>query len=200
MPPQPAGPAAENPNPGADSSSAILENISAKTDDSSMLPASLRPVFLFAFDMLMDQEYVARYAKGLIPSKVVSLPHHKLVWPYYYLPAASCLPYPLRTNREEDSIWGILYDARGSDLKNLERHLNVPGRYHKRGFVLQDRGGRRFNANAYVLTLAGSVPGEAGGPSEAYLSRLLDTARERQLPDSWLAELAALSTASLSGN
>jgi hypothetical protein len=166
-----------------------------------MLPASLRPVYIFAFDQLMDQAYIARYAKGLVPAKIVCLPHHKLIWPYYYPPAGSHLPYPLRTNNEADSVWGILYDARGSDLQLLERHLNVPGRYHKRGYVLQDRGGRRFNANAYVLSLSGPASLETSrGPSEAYLARLLDTARDRQLPPEWLMELESFFPMAATGN
>jgi AIG2-like family len=169
---------------------AMVESLASIVDGETITPFSTRDKYLFAYDVLMDQEYIARYVKGLIPIRVVHLPNHRLVWPTFYPPSESALPTPQRTNTESDCVWGILYDARTADFKALDRHLNVPGRYHRKAFRVVDRGGRRFPAQGYVLTLAPDVPDIP--PGKGYLDRLVASARERRLPEEWIAGLEKL--------
>lgn len=171
---------------------ALLETLSAQTSDVAMFPGSLRAEYFFAYDMLLDQATIARFTKGMQMSKIVSLTHHRLVWPYYSPPVGSALPSILRTNQEDDCVWGILYNARGKDLSALNTYLRVPNRYHRRGVITTDRGGRRFPAFTYVLSIHDDTLGK---PSRDYLDRLLAAATERQLPDEWLAQLKALEVA-----
>lgn len=181
-----------SPGEGADarmSPETLLETLSAQANEAAMFPGSLREDYFFAYDLLLEQSYVARFVRGLQWAKNVRLPLHRLVWPYYYPPAASALPSLLRTNREEDCVWGILYLATGRDFNLLARHLRTPNRYHRRGVITKDRGGRRFNAFTYVLTLQDDV---LGHPSQQYMDRLLAAAEERKLPEEWMAELRAI--------
>ena len=167
----------------------LLETLSAQANEAAMFPGSLREEYFFAYDLLLDQSAVSRFVKGMQWAKNVSLPLHRLVWPYYYPPAGSALPSLLRTNRETDCVWGILYLATGRDFSKLARNLRTPNRYHRRGIICQDRGGRRFNAFTYVLTLQDDVMGK---PSAAYMDNLIAAARERNLPEEWLEQLQAV--------
>lgn len=175
---------------GQPSPEATIENLSAIVDGETLQPVSTRDVFLFAYDVLMDQEYIARYVKGLIPQRQVYAPNHRLAWPLYYPPSESALPTLVRTNSEADRVWGILYNARTADFKLLDRHLNLPGRYHRRALRVVDQGGRRFGAITYVLTLEPGLPDIP--PGRAYLGRVIAAARERKLPADWIASLDAL--------
>lgn len=188
----------DDPNPGAGggqanlSPEAMIENLSSIVDGENLHPVSTRDVFLFAYDVLLDQEYIARYVKGLIPQRQAYVPNHRLAWPLYYPPSESALPTLERTNSESDRVWGILYNARTADFRPLDRHLNVPGRYHRRALRVVDQGGRRFGAQAYVLTLEPGLPDLP--PGRGYLDRVVAAARERKLPPEWLASLELLAS------
>lgn len=170
----------------------VLEALSAQANDTALFPGSLRAEYFFAYDMLQDQATVARFVKGLQAVKVVRLPHHNLIWPYYYQPQATALPSILRTNDEQDGVWGILYNARGRNFSPLHTYLRVPNRYHRCNVITVDRGGRRFPAFTYILSKHDEAPGR---PSRGYLDRLIATAQERALPAEWIAYLSALETA-----
>ncbi|MCH7471944.1 gamma-glutamylcyclotransferase, partial [bacterium] len=111
-------------------------------------------------------------------------------------PAGSTLPCLERTNREEDEVWGILYDGRGKKFSSLERYLKVPMRYHRTQVVTVDRGGRRIPAFTYLLTLRDDVP---SAPSPDYMRRFMDIAKERKLPDEWIEHLMSIETKARSG-
>lgn len=170
----------------------VLEELSFQASESALFPGSLREEYLFAYDLLLDQATVARFVKALQMVRIVRLPHHRLVWPYYYPPLGSALPSLLRTNRDDDSVWGVLYDARGKDFSALAQQLRVPNRYHRRAVITLDRGGRRFVAFTYVVTLHDPMMAQ---PSPDYLSQLVAAAAERGLPEEWLAALRATETA-----
>lgn len=182
------------PNPPAPE--AVLEQLSAEVNEAALFPINTRAVYYFAFDVCMDQGYIARYVKGLIPVKPVYLPHHRLSFPHYHPPEDTGLPTIVRTNDPDDRVWGMLYDAKPTlgdegmrDFKPLERHLKVPGRYHRATVHALDRGGRRFSAFSYVLTLD---DGKQSPPSANYLERWVESAKERRLPDEWVAYLESL--------
>jgi hypothetical protein len=174
------------PGPVANSPEVLLETLSAQASDVAMFPGAVRAEYFFAYDMLLDQATIARFVKGMQLAKIACLTHHRLVWPYYSPPVGSALPSILRTNLEEDCVWGVLYNARGKDLSALNTYLRVPNRYHRRNVITTDRGGRRFPAFAFILSVHDDAPGK---PSRAYLDRLLSAAVERELPEEWLEKL-----------
>lgn len=168
---------------------ALLAQLSLQTSEVAMFPASTRTTHFFAYDILLDQTTISRFVKGILADKVVRLPHHKLVWPYYYPPRGTGLPSLARTNRPEDEVWGLLYNTRGKDFKELERYLRLPNRYHRVGVRPQDRGGRIFQAFTYILTIADDLPAR---PSAQYRDELAAAALDRQLPDEWIERIKAL--------
>jgi hypothetical protein len=149
------------------------------------------PLYMFAFDHLMDQAYVSRFVRGLRPAKLVHLPHHRLCWPYYYPPQETAVPSLERTNDEEDRVWGILYQANKVDLSRLEEHLRVPNRYYRKSVIVMDRGGRRISAFSYALNQEAT---DSYKPSPAYLQRLVEAAEGRNLPGEWVAQLKSTTT------
>ena len=171
---------------------AVLEDLGQQTNDVAMFPGSMRETWFFAYDMLLDQSTISRFVKKLNVGKIVSLPNYRLAWPYYFPPQSTALPSLERTNRDSDIVWGLIYDATGRDFAELERHLRVPNRYHRSAVFVIDRGGRRFPAFTYVLTLKDDVPGK---PSADYRDRLVAAAAERSLPDEWLSQLRGLDIA-----
>ena len=162
---------------------AVLETISAEINEAAIFPLSTREVFFFAYDLLLDQGTVARHVKGLVPERIVQVPGHKLDFAYFYPPVATALPTLTRTNDPADQVWGILYNAKEKDFKLLEQQLRVPNRYHRRQIYTLDRGGRRFPAFAYVLSLYDDDPRP---PSPRYMEELIAAARERALPPDYL--------------
>ena len=170
----------------------VLEQLSFQASESALFPGSLREEYFFAYDLLLDQAAVSRFVKALQIAHIARVPHHRLVWPYYYPPVGSALPSLLRTNRDTDSVWGVLYNARGKDFSALTQQLRVPNRYHRRAVITLDRGERRFVAFTYVVTLHDLVMRQ---PSPGYLSQLIAAAAERGLPEEWLAALRATETA-----
>ena len=183
---------ADNIEGTATSPEAMLEALSAQAAEFALFPASTRAHYMFAYDLLMEQALVSRLVKKLLVAHVVSLPNHKLVWPYFYPPAGSSLPGLLRTNHEEDVVWGVLYDASGKDLSQLESYIRVPNRYHKRGVMTRDRGGRRIPAFTYTISIFDPVPVQ---PSTDYITQIVSCAEDRGLPGEWIEQLKSLPTA-----
>jgi hypothetical protein len=187
-----AGAGAEQPEESTEgvlSPDALLEMLSLQASEAALFPGSLREEYLFAYDLLLDQAQVSRYVKALQAVKIARLPHHRLVWPYYYRPLGTALPSLLRTNRDDDHVWGLLYDARQKDFRALEKALRTPNRYHRRAVGVQDRGGRRYTAFTYMLTLRDPVMSK---PSASYLEQLVACATERALPAEWLDALKSV--------
>lgn len=165
---------------------AVLEVISAETSDAALFPGTMREQWFFAYDLLMEQATISRFILKMNVNKIVKLPHYRLEWPFYFPPLDTSLPTLERTNREEDEVWGLIYECRGKSFRELERFLRVPNRYHRAAVQVQDRGGRRFPAFTYVLTRRDEVPRK---PSPEYRDRLVEIAAERELPTEWLAAL-----------
>jgi hypothetical protein len=168
---------------------AALGDLVGSDAETFLLPSSSKAQYFFAYDALLDQGVVSRYVRGLIPAKVVRAANYRIGWPYYYPPEGTSLPTLVRSGTE--SVWGLVYDAKGCDFARLERHLNCPNRYHRRAVQVLDRGDRRFSAFTYVLSV---YDDKAGRPSAAYLAHLVETAKERGLPAEWIAQLEGLET------
>ena len=167
---------------------AVLEELGAQLNDQSLLAASDRDVWLFAYDLLLDQSTISRFIKGLQETKIVRLPHYRLEWPYFHRLVGTALPSLARSNQPADEVWGLLYECTGRDFDTLERYLRVPNRYRRTTVQVHDRGGRRIPAFTYVLSLRDDTPSL---PARAYLDQLTATARERKLPEEWIAKLAS---------
>jgi len=170
---------------------AALQDLGAPVVETSLLPVSTRELWFFAYDDLLSQPVVSRYTRGMHAGKIVSLTNYKLVWPYSHVPRQTSLPSLERTNNAEDVVWGWLYDARGVDFSALDRQRRIPNRYHHSKVRVQDRGGRRFPAFTYVLTLQDETPGK---PSKDYRDQLVASAAERKLPEEWLEQLRKIET------
>lgn len=170
----------------ASSPEAALQDMGAPVVETSLLPISTREFWFFVYDNLLSQSAVSRFTKGMHTGKIVSLPNYKLVWPYFHLPTQTALPSLERTNDAKDVVWGWLYDARGVDFSALDRQRRIPNRYHHSQVRVLDRGGRRFPAFTYVLTLQDETPGI---PSKDYRDQLVAAATERNLPEEWLKQL-----------
>jgi len=199
---QKAGQPNTNDTPDADSEprlspEALLEVISAETSDVALWPGTMREQWFFAYDTLMEQAAISRFVRKMNVNKIVQLPHYKLVWPFYYPPLETSLPSLDRTNREEDLVWGMIYECRGKSFVELERFLRVPNRYRRASVQVQDRGGRRFPAFTYVLTRWDEVPRR---PSGSYRDRLVEIAVERELPVEWLEQLRGIEVEAGVGN
>jgi hypothetical protein len=175
----------------AQSPEALLAQLSQQANEAAMFPASSRTQYFFAYDLLLDQATISRFVKGMLADKIVRLPHHRLVWPYFYLPRETGLPSLARTNLPGDEVWGMLYNTRSKDFIELERHLKVPNRYHRVGVRPQDRGGRIFSAFTYIITVQDDLPSK---PSAHYRAELVSAATERGLPAAWVAQLNGLET------
>jgi hypothetical protein len=176
---------------GPASPEAALQDLGAPVVETSLLPISMRDSWFFAYDDLLSQPVASRFTKGMHAGKIVSLPNYKLVWPYFHLPTQTALPSLERTNDAEDVVWGWLYDARGIDFSVLDYQRRIPNRYHHSQVRVLDRGGRRFPALTYVLTLQDIAPGK---PSKDYRDRLVTAAAERNLPEEWLTQLRGIET------
>lgn len=175
----------ENMN-GAVSPEAALEALSQDVDNAVLHSIRTRKTWYFAYDLMLDQTVASRYVRGLKPGKVVRLPNHKLSFPYFYPPEGTSLASVARTNDDSDEVWGYLYEANEVDFKRLERHLKVPNRYFRKSLHVMDRGGRIMPAFTYTLVLADDEPQK---PSEEYISQLAAAAKERGLPDKYIASL-----------
>ena len=187
----PAGGDGGGSGEGVLSPEAVLETLGQQTNEAAIFPVSTREEFLFAYDLLLEQTTVGRFVKGNLAPRIVVLPNHSLTWPYYFPPAGSALPNIERTNREQDAVWGVLYTVQRKNLQQLEQYLRVPNRYHRHMIGVHDRGGRRFSAFTYVLTVRDNLPGK---PSVEYRDKLVSAAAERELPAEWIARLKLLET------
>jgi hypothetical protein len=188
---------AGQPGEGVLSPEALLETLAHQANEAAIFPGSLREEYLFAYDLLLDQSTVGRFIKGPLAPRVVQLTNHRLVWPYYYPPAGTALPSLLRTNRDDDAVWGVIYETKRKDVRALEEYLRVPNRYHRRAVAVHDRGGRRIMAFAYVLSVQDPLPGK---PSADFRGKLAAAAAERSLPEEWLSALNSLETGEYQSN
>jgi hypothetical protein len=174
-----------NPSPEA-----TLERIQGPVEGDTILPGSVRKVWLFTYDVLMNPAVLSRYVKGVVPGKVVNLPSFRLTWPFYYPPQETALPSLERQEGPtQGGVWGVIYDVTKKDLTGLERYLHAPHRYHQRALNVVDRGDFRYPAVGYVLSVSGGSP---LAPSAAYRDELLTVARDRTLPEEWLGYLEEL--------
>ncbi len=182
----------DNDGQGSPGLEGMIEQMGAEITETSIHPTDTRKTYFFAYDSLLNQSNLSRYVKKLLPFKVVRLPNHRLAWPFFYPPKNSALPSLKRTNESGDEVWGMIFQATGLKFDDLDRHLRVPDRYHKKQFQVVDRGGRRYHTFAYILTPTSETDLT---PSKEYIAQLVFLAQERGLPDAWIDKLRSVDTA-----
>jgi gamma-glutamylcyclotransferase len=91
-----------------------------------------------------------------------------------------------------EAVWGVLYDLEPSDVAVLDRKEGAGWAYVRRPVRVDTIDGAAVNAFLYTVLHKESqeVP-----PSNAYLSRLIQGARRRGLPDPYLRKLERLQAA-----
>ena len=175
----------------------MIEQLGAEITETSLLPIDSKQIYFFAYDILLDQDTISRHVKKLLAFKVVRLPNHRLAWSFFYPPINSALPTLLRTNQPGDEVWGLIYHATNISFVDLDHHLRVPDRYHKKQIQIEDRGGRRYHAFTYVLNHSS---GTDLTPSQDYLAQLVQAAKERSLPEEWISQLEEIQTGPVVGS
>lgn len=83
-------------------------------------------------------------------------------------------------------VYGAIWRLTACDERSLDQFEGVPIFYRRQRIVVETLAGVRVDAFAYVATIS-----EPGYPRPGYLDAVLVGAAERDLPDSYLAEIAA---------
>jgi cation transport regulator ChaC len=94
---------------------------------------------------------------------------------------------PANISEDPDlEVWGVLYRITRRDLVRLNASEGIPGwRYRPIELRAEDIDGNRLTAVGYIAD--GNV--RDGNPSLRYLTLLREGARDRGLPDHWIAFL-----------
>jgi gamma-glutamylcyclotransferase (GGCT)/AIG2-like uncharacterized protein YtfP len=96
---------------------------------------------------------------------------------------ADILPDP------ESSVWGALYELQRDRMDALDRKETLGSAYEHLDVVVLTNDGASHNAMAYSVIAKETVEVR---PSLAYVDGLIQGARERSLPEDYLASLQAL--------
>jgi gamma-glutamylcyclotransferase len=99
---------------------------------------------------------------------------------------ANILPEP------GQSVWGVIYLCSPAAMRDMDRHEGVSGRHYERLKVQVVTDQRDcVEAVAYVACAEYLCPN--GVPSGAYVARIVNGARQHQLPDEYICQLERLS-------
>ena len=90
------------------------------------------------------------------------------------------------------TVWGVLYEIREGDVAILDRKEGHGWAYVREPFTVRLESGGEQQAVAYTVRNKESSPVR---PSRAYLSDVVNAARERALPPSYIRHLEAMATA-----
>jgi gamma-glutamylcyclotransferase len=85
-------------------------------------------------------------------------------------------------------VWGALYAIEAEDLDALDRKEGAGWAYERRSVRVHADGGAAHEAIAYFVKSPSPVEIP---PSTAYARQLTEAARERELPDEYIAALSA---------
>jgi gamma-glutamylcyclotransferase len=91
------------------------------------------------------------------------------------------------------TVWGVLYEVGEGDFTSLDRKEGHGWAYVKEPFTVRLESGAGQQAIAYRVRTREPVPVP---PSRAYLGGLVNAARERGLPTSYITSLEAMATGS----
>jgi hypothetical protein len=163
----------------------------AKPKGKAFMPGKEQVDRLFVFDELLCPEVAKRYLHLPRQDMLCYIPAHKLIFPKFFAPKGTGLPSIERVSDPAVALWGVTLDITGQDISRLEFYKGAPNRCHLRSVVVCDRGGRKYPARTYVV----SVPDEEmSKPSKEFRSIIVEGARTRCLPEEHVSMLEALET------
>jgi hypothetical protein len=163
----------------------------AKPKGKAFMPGKEQVDRLFIFDELLDPAIAKRYLHLPRQEMLCYIPSHKIIFPKFFAPKATGLPSIERVADPAAALWGVTLDITGQDISRLELYKGAPNRCHLRSVVVCDRGGRKYPARTYVV----SVPDEEmSKPSKEFRSIIVEGARTRCLPEDHIKMLEALET------
>jgi len=159
--------------------------------DDAFMPSVGQVKRLFVYDELMHPSVISRYLKNPRQEMICRAPGFALVFNKFFPPRGSGLASMVRTRRPEDTVWGVTFDITNEKLDDLDHARGVPNRFHQRGLQVADRGGRKYAALTYVISVPDEVPSK---PSKSMLELIVGGAKTRGLPDDYIALLEELET------
>ncbi len=160
-------------------------------EEESIMPSSTSKKRLFIYDELLYTTILKRYLDKPHMEMRVRATRWRLNFPKFFPPINSGLPSIERTENSEGEVWGITIDISNQDLSKLNRYKGAPNRYHMRNIWVMDRGGLRYPAMCYVVSVPDEKPSK---PSVEMLNSIIVGAKERRLPASYIEFLQSLET------
>ncbi len=157
----------------------------------SIMPARTGKARLFVYDELLCSSVLKRYLDKPHTEMRVHVPRHRLTFPKYFAPSKSGLAHIERSGIPEDEVWGVTIDISNQDLSRLNRYKGAPNRYHLKTLWVMDRGGLRYPVTCYAVSVKDSEPSR---PSRELLNLIIQGARERRLPASYIKWLESIET------
>jgi gamma-glutamylcyclotransferase len=141
-------------------------------------------VLYFAYGSNMSRTQMAERCPGAALVGVARLPRHRLAFNResrrWGGQVASIV------GDEAGEVWGALWEVTAEHMEALDRWEGVAGGAYRRQEVRVEQGGAAVEAMAYVV----GTPGAEGPPAAAYLSVLLEAARELGLDADYVRALA----------
>ncbi len=164
-----------------------------------MAPARSNPTLYFAYGRNMGTRAMELACPGHRYLGAAELRGHRLAFTRRSLRTGTGVADILAAPGE--SVWGALYELDDAQLSAIDEKEGNGWAYERRavrvvpvsasGETSGEAGGGEIEAIAYAVI---ARDGEHVQPSREYLQALLDGARERRLPDVYVAALGAVAT------
>lgn len=141
----------------------------------------------FAYASNMASATMTRLCPGHRFAGVAELPDHRLAFSRRSIRTGTGVADIVRADGQ--SVWGVLYELDAAMLAVLDEKEGNGWAYRRD--LVSLRGTRAEELVALVYSVIAKEPGEVR-PSPEYLRVVLDAARERLLPEHYVAALAAM--------
>jgi len=168
-----------------------LSELDAQPMEDAFMPSVGQIKRLFVYDELMHPSVISRYLQSPRQEMICRAPGFALVFNKFFAPRNSGLASMVRTRTPLDTVWGVTFDVTDEKMDDLDHFKAVPNRYHQRGLQVADRGGRKYTAKTYIVSVPDEVPSK---PSKDMLELIVEGAKTRGLPEDYIAWLAKLET------
>lgn len=159
--------------------------------DDAFMPSVGQIKRLFVYDELMHPAVISRYLESPSQEMICRAAGFALVFNKFFPPRNSGLASMVRTRMPQDTVWGVTFDVTDEKLDDLDHFKAVPNRFHQRGLQVVDRGGRKYTAKTYIVSVPDEVPSK---PSKDMLELIVEGAKTRGLPEDYIALLAKWET------
>jgi gamma-glutamylcyclotransferase (GGCT)/AIG2-like uncharacterized protein YtfP len=141
----------------------------------------------FAYASNMASETMERLCPGHRFAGIAELRDHRLAFTRRSIRSGTGVADIVRADGQ--SVWGVLYELDAAMLAVLDEKEGNGWAYRRDLVSLTDTRGEQLEALAY--SVIAKEPDEVR-PSPEYLRGVLDAARERLLPEPYIAALAAI--------